>query len=120
MDSLPLLLSGIAYFLILPAILGIRPFEVVGAAQEISSGPKAEFGGKFLAFSTIQHALHVIYWYFSFCKFVSRRMGFVWNFRTHHKYSMGCYSRHNRFHSENVNSIYCRTVYKCSVSSFQN
>ena len=56
--SLPLLLSGIAYFLILPAILGIRPFEVVGAAQEISSGPNAEFGGKFLAFSTIQHALH--------------------------------------------------------------
>lgn len=56
--SLPLLLSGIAYFLILPAILGIRPFEIVGAAQEISSGPNAEFGGKFLAFSTIQHALH--------------------------------------------------------------
>ncbi len=56
--SLPLLLSGIAYFLILPAILGIRPFEIAGAAQEISSGPNAEFGGKFLAFSTIQHALH--------------------------------------------------------------
>jgi len=56
--SLPLLLSGIAYFLILPAILGIRPFEIAGAGQEISSGPKAEFGGKFLAFSTIQHALH--------------------------------------------------------------
>lgn len=56
--SLPLLLSGIAYFLILPAILGIRPFEIAGAGQEISSGPNAEFGGKFLAFSTIQHALH--------------------------------------------------------------
>jgi len=56
--SLPLVLSGIAYFLILPAILGIRPFEISGAAQEISSGPKVEFGGKFLAFSTIQHALH--------------------------------------------------------------
>ena len=56
--SLPLLLSGIAYFLILPAILGIRPFEIAGAGQEISSGANAEFGGKFLAFSTIQHALH--------------------------------------------------------------
>ncbi|MDP8314070.1 MAG: NADH-quinone oxidoreductase subunit H [Candidatus Celaenobacter antarcticus] len=56
--SLPLVLSGIAYFLILPAILGMRPFEISGAAQEISSGPKVEFGGKFLAFSTIQHALH--------------------------------------------------------------
>ncbi|MFO7891059.1 MAG: NADH-quinone oxidoreductase subunit H [bacterium] len=55
--SLPLLLSGISYVLILPAILGIRPFEVVGAAQEISSGPKAEYGGKYLAFAHIQHAL---------------------------------------------------------------
>jgi len=55
--SFPLLLSGIAYFLILPAILGIRPFEIAGAAQEISSGPKAEYGGKFMAFSTLQHGL---------------------------------------------------------------
>jgi NADH-quinone oxidoreductase subunit H len=37
--------------------LEVRPFEVVGAAQEISSGPKVEYGGKFLAFSTIQHGL---------------------------------------------------------------
>jgi NADH-quinone oxidoreductase subunit H len=56
--SFPLLLSGIAYFLILPAILGIRPFEIAGAAQEISSGPNVEYGGKYLAFSTIQHGLH--------------------------------------------------------------
>ncbi len=56
--SLPLLLSGVAYVLILPAILGIRPFEVVGAAQEISSGPKAEYGGKYLAFHTIEHGLN--------------------------------------------------------------
>ncbi|MBN2031339.1 NADH-quinone oxidoreductase subunit H [bacterium] len=55
--SLPLLLSGIAYVLILPAILGIRPFEVVQASQEISSGPMAEYGGPFLALATIQHAL---------------------------------------------------------------
>ena len=55
--SLPLLLSGIAYLLILPAILGIRPFEIVQAPQEISSGPMAEYGGHFLALATIQHAL---------------------------------------------------------------
>jgi len=54
--SLPLLLSGIAYLLILPAILGIRPFDIVGAPQEISSGPMVEYGGKFLALATIQHA----------------------------------------------------------------
>ncbi len=57
--SWSLILPGIAYLLILPAILGMRPFEVVGAAQEISSGPIAEFGGKHLAFYTLQHALHV-------------------------------------------------------------
>lgn len=55
--SPPLILSGIAYLLILPAILGLRPFEVVQAAQEISSGPMAEYGGSFLALSTIQHGL---------------------------------------------------------------
>ncbi len=52
-----LLLSGIAYLLILPAILGIRPFELVQAPQEISSGPMTEYGGSFLALATIQHAL---------------------------------------------------------------
>jgi len=54
--SFPLLLSGIAYLLILPAILGMRPFELVQASQEISSGPIVEYGGKFLALSIIQHA----------------------------------------------------------------
>ena len=53
----PLVLSGIAYLLILPAMLGVRPFEVVGAAQEISSGPSAEYGGPYLALVTIQHGL---------------------------------------------------------------
>ena len=57
--SLPLLLSGIAYILILPAILGVRPFEIVQAPQEISSGPMAEYGGPFLALATIQHALGI-------------------------------------------------------------
>jgi NADH-quinone oxidoreductase subunit H len=55
--SLPLLLSGISYILILPAILGVRPFEIVEAPQEISSGPMVEYGGQFLAMATIHHAL---------------------------------------------------------------
>jgi NADH-quinone oxidoreductase subunit H len=55
--SLPLLLSGISYILILPAILGVRPFEIVKAPQEISSGPMVEYGGQFLALATIHHAL---------------------------------------------------------------
>jgi NADH-quinone oxidoreductase subunit H len=54
--SLPLLLPGIAYLLILPAILGIRPFELIQAPQEISSGPMVEYGGVFLALAQIQHA----------------------------------------------------------------
>lgn len=57
--SLPLLLPGIAYILILPAVLGVRPFEVIQAPQEISSGPMVEYGGKFLALTTIQHAFSV-------------------------------------------------------------
>jgi len=54
--SLPLLLSGISYLLVLPAIMGIRPFDIAGAPQEISSGPMAEYGGQFLAMATIEHA----------------------------------------------------------------
>jgi NADH-quinone oxidoreductase subunit H len=49
-------LSGLSYFLILPAILGIRPFDVSSAPQEISSGPMVEYGGKYLALVTIEHA----------------------------------------------------------------
>jgi NADH-quinone oxidoreductase subunit H len=52
--SLPL--AGIAYLLILPAMLGIRPFEIVEAPQEIASGLKAEYSGKFLALYYIEHA----------------------------------------------------------------
>jgi NADH-quinone oxidoreductase subunit H len=55
--SFPLVFSGIAYLLILPAMLGVRPFEVVQAPQEISSGPMAEYGGPYLALATVQHAL---------------------------------------------------------------
>lgn len=59
LSSWALVVPGIAYFLILPAILEIRPFEIVSAPQEISSGPIAEFGGKHLALYTLQHALHM-------------------------------------------------------------
>jgi len=52
----PLFLSGIAHFLILPAMLGIRPFDVVGAPQEISSGPTVEYGGRYLGLFHIWHA----------------------------------------------------------------
>ena len=55
--SFPLVLSGIAYVLIMPAMLGVRPFEVVQAPQEIASGPIAEYGGAYLALATVQHAL---------------------------------------------------------------
>ncbi|MCF7890959.1 NADH-quinone oxidoreductase subunit H [Candidatus Bipolaricaulota bacterium] len=55
--SWPLVVAGIAYLLILPAILGVRPFDVVSAPQEISSGPNVEYGGKYLGLSTISHAL---------------------------------------------------------------
>jgi len=55
--SLPLLLSGVSYFLILPAILGIRPFDMSSAPQEISSGLMVEYGGKYLALAKIEHAL---------------------------------------------------------------
>jgi NADH-quinone oxidoreductase subunit H len=54
--SFPLFLSGLSYFLILPAILGIRPFDMSSAPQEISSGPMTEYGGKYLALATIEHA----------------------------------------------------------------
>ena len=57
--SWPLFLPGIAYFLILPAMLGLRPFEIVSAPQEISSGPNVEYGGKYLALVTIEHAFHL-------------------------------------------------------------
>lgn len=51
--SMPL--SGIALLLILPVMMGMKPFDQVGAPQEISSGPKVEYGGIYLALSKIQH-----------------------------------------------------------------
>ena len=54
--SFPLFFSGLSYFLILPAILGIRPFDITSAPQEISSGLMVEYGGKYLALATLEHA----------------------------------------------------------------
>jgi len=54
--SFPLFLSGLSYLLILPAILGIRPFDMASAPQEISSGPMVEYGGKYLTLATLEHA----------------------------------------------------------------
>jgi len=51
-------LSALATFLVLPAMLGIRPFDFATAPQEIASGPLVELGGKYLAFAAIQGALH--------------------------------------------------------------
>jgi len=56
--ALVLPLPALATFLILPAMLGIRPFDFAGAPQEIASGPMVELGGKYLAFAAIQGALH--------------------------------------------------------------
>jgi len=51
-------LPTIAYFMILPAMLGIRPFDIVSAPQEIASGPAVEYGGKYLALATVEQAFH--------------------------------------------------------------
>jgi len=51
-------LPALATFLVLPAMLGIRPFDFAGAPQEIASGPLVELGGKYLAFAALQSALH--------------------------------------------------------------
>jgi len=55
--SWPLVVPGIAYLLILPAILGTRPFDLATAPQEIASGLHTEYGGKYLGFSSLNHAL---------------------------------------------------------------
>jgi len=57
--SWPLVLPGVAYFMILPAMLGLRPFDMATAPQEISSGPQTEYGGKYLALVTIEHGLAI-------------------------------------------------------------
>ena len=53
-------LSAIAGILIMPAMQGVRPFDIVSAPQETASGPMVELGGKFLALSVIEHSLHAM------------------------------------------------------------
>jgi len=55
---LRLSLPAIATFLVLPVMLGIRPFDIAGAPQEIASGPMVELGGKYLALAALQGAFH--------------------------------------------------------------
>jgi len=52
----------IAAFVSFLGFLGKSPFDVVGAPQEVYSGPAVEFGGKFLALTLSQSAI------FSFAK----------------------------------------------------
>lgn len=68
----PLFLSGLAYFMILPAILEIRPFDIASAPQEISSGPAVEYGGKYLALFHIEHAFSL---FISIALFVDLLLG---------------------------------------------
>ncbi|MBN1433393.1 NADH-quinone oxidoreductase subunit H [Candidatus Fermentibacterales bacterium] len=70
--SWPLVVSGLAYLLVMPAMLGFRPFEVVQAPQEISSGPMVEYGGSYLALVSIQHALSL---YITISLFVNLMLG---------------------------------------------
>jgi len=52
-------LSAVASLLVLPAMLGVRPFDLATAPQEISSGPMVEYGGGLLALLQLQKALHI-------------------------------------------------------------
>jgi NADH-quinone oxidoreductase subunit H len=51
-------LPAVATFLVLPVMLGIRPFDIAGAPQEVASGPMVELGGKYLALAALQGAFH--------------------------------------------------------------
>lgn len=68
----PLFLSGIAYLMILPAMLGLRPFDIAKASQEISSGPAVEYGGRYLGLLHIEHAFSL---FISIALFVNLFLG---------------------------------------------
>ncbi|MDV3104794.1 respiratory chain complex I subunit 1 family protein [Thermococcus waiotapuensis] len=53
----PLLLAAIAYDLVLQAMFGKEPFDIMIAPGEISLGPMVEFGGKHMGLLNIQHAI---------------------------------------------------------------
>jgi NADH-quinone oxidoreductase subunit H len=52
-------LSTLAVFLVLPAMMSMRPFDMVGAPQEIATGPLVELGGKYLALGVVLGALEM-------------------------------------------------------------
>ncbi|AEH24826.1 respiratory chain complex I subunit 1 family protein [Pyrococcus yayanosii] len=54
---LPLLLVAIAYDIVLQAMFGKEPFDMMIAPGEISLGPMVEFGGKHMGMLQIQHAI---------------------------------------------------------------
>lgn len=51
-------LSAVAALLIMPAMQGVRPFDLASAPQEVASGAMVELGGKYLALMVIEHSLH--------------------------------------------------------------
>ena len=53
----PLLLAAIAYDIVLQAMFGKEPFDIMIAPGEISLGPMVEFGGKHMGILQIQHAI---------------------------------------------------------------
>ncbi|MDK2983886.1 MAG: NADH-quinone oxidoreductase subunit [Thermococcaceae archaeon] len=54
---LPLFLAAIAYDIVLQAMFGKEPFDIMIAPGEISLGPMVEFGGKHMGILQIQHAI---------------------------------------------------------------
>jgi len=52
-----LLLAAIAYDIVLQAMFGKEPFDIMVAPGEISLGPMVEFGGKHMGLLQIQHAI---------------------------------------------------------------
>ncbi len=52
--------SFIAGLFAVQGLLGEKPFELVVAPHEIASGPMVEYGGKFLGFLQIWHAVGII------------------------------------------------------------
>ncbi|WP_258084581.1 respiratory chain complex I subunit 1 family protein [Thermococcus thermotolerans] len=52
-----LLLAAIAYDIVLQAMFGKEPFDIMIAPGEISLGPMVEFGGKHMGILQIQHAI---------------------------------------------------------------
>lgn len=54
---IPLLLAAIAYDIVLQAMFGKEPFDIMIAPGEISLGPMVEFGGKHMGMLQIQHAI---------------------------------------------------------------